>query len=146
MLIGCDNKGDDKSSQRDVSIILKCSGENINYTTNERDNMSYLIKLQEVPIQQSLLFYNDDEKRFVRSACFKNFNECQVNLDSDMITEYGVLKSLDGDGVSMTIKTTINRRTGEMRILTYDPVFKEKVSFEGSCKKSELPIEIPQKF
>lgn len=146
LLVGCDNTDKEQSSNRDWSIFLACTGESISYAAKERDNVSYLIRLQPVSVQDSLLFYSDDERRFTRSACFRNFQKCVVTMDSDMIIELGTTMSSDESRVLNKIITSINRRTGEMHIFHYLLEDKGRMIFEGHCKKGESPIETPQKF
>ena len=146
LIAGCDTEVVSQSSKRDGPIVLECTGEKISETPKERKQVSYLIKLEDQPVQPSLTFYSDSERRFLASTCFRKYEKCQATLDPDMITEYGLLRSSDGGKILMTTKTFINRRTGEMRIVVSDSVYGEKTSFEGQCTKGELPTETPQKF
>lgn len=149
LLAGCDGNAKNLSTVSDNAIVLMCSGQIIDRITSKREDASYLIKLYDKPLQQSLYYYSNDEKRFVASACFRNYTKCQLTVDSDVIEETGTIINNENRVILMTV-ITINRRTGEMRTVSEfsDSELSDSDStvFEGTCQKDTPPIEQPQKF
>ena len=144
LLAGCDGNEKNLSTVSDNAIVLMCSGQIIDRITSKREDASYLIKLYDKPLQQSLYYYSNDEKRFVASACFRNYTKCQLTVDSDVIEETGTIINNENRVILMTV-ITINRRTGEMRTVSELSDLDSTV-FEGKCQKDTPPIEQPQKF
>ena len=143
LLAGCDSK--ESSSRLSRTLVLECSGQYIDMKKSERKPASFLIKVDpQNQFQQSLHFYNSNEKRFV-SPCESAFPECSISANPDLLMETGVMRG--SDNLASLVKTTsINRRTGSMKIVATDSSLGEITRFEGSCKKGELPVEQPQKF
>lgn len=145
LLAGCDSGDKNSSTASDNTIVLECSGQYIHLATSNREAVSYLIKINPSnQFQQSLHFFNDEEKRFV-SHCIGRFPECRVEVNSDLITEHGVMRDSENKLLLQEL-TTINRRTGEMRVVLRNRVFGDQLGFEGKCIKGELPTEQLQKF
>lgn len=143
LLVACSDK--DSRDRQARTIVLECSGENIDLTSSERKPASFLIKIDpQNQFQQSLHFFSSDEKMFV-SPCESAFPECKVSVNPDLIMETGAMRGSDNQ-VILAKMTDINRRTGNMRIVMSDSIHGERTTFEGSCRKGELPIEQAQKF
>lgn len=145
LLTGCSNGDKDSPTVADSTIVLKCSGEN--FYSNKSEPGTYLIQINPNNLmQKSLYFYNWTEKRFV-SPCFGRFNECQVSVNSDLITETGVMRGSNNEALILE-ETEINRRTGKMLTVRHEYVLdnKKTTTFKGECIKGSIPTEEPQKF
>ena len=143
LLTACDSKGSRDRLSR--TIVMECSGQSIDLASSEHEPASFLIKIDpQNRFQQSLHFFSSDDKMFV-SPCESAFPECKVSVNPDLIAETGVMRGNENQ-VILAKMTDINRRTGSMRIIMTDSIHGERTTFEGSCKKSELPDEWSQKF
>ena len=144
LLSGCSGGKDGSEIAVDDTLILFCSGELSDGKDSERKKVSYLIKVKDQGTQDSLLYYSDAEKRFDPSRCSRTTFDCLAVSTPDQITEQGTVRGSDNSVLSSET-TTINRRTGAMRTVQKVNHLPD-VIFDGTCVKSEAPVESPQKF
>ncbi len=145
LLAGCDSGENKLSSELSNAIVLECIGQEIDLVSSKREPASYLLKIDTSnSFHRSLYYYNWSEKRFV-SSCTNKYHVCNVDVDSDLISESAILRGKDNQVLLLNL-TKINRRTGKMSVVLKDRVIGEQLSFEGECVKGQHPIEQVQKF
>ncbi len=143
LLFGCGqgSGSNAKETVADNTIVLQCDGERID--KDKREDQGYLIKVHPGnQFQSSIHFYDYKEKMWV-SPCEERF-KCQIQVTDNLITEVGTMNSNTGETL-MQKQTEINRTTGMMRVQIASalPTYP---TFEGTCRKAEMPAEETKKF
>jgi hypothetical protein len=145
LLVGCD--GTESAERADSTIVLKCTGQEIESASSERKPTTYLIRLDPNDRFQEALHYYDFEKLTFESAnCGVGRKRCQLSVTPGVIEEH-VFMIGEQNRVIPISTTHISRSTGQMR--TYLPSHHgsvDQTTFEGNCVKSDIPAAQAQKF
>ena len=134
-LSACDDSTEDDSIGPSA-IILECTDDKEKGT--EKEGFVKTLRVYEGNEYQTAIQYYHQEGRFFQ-PCLERMKNCQLSVNSRFIEEIGQI------GETQYI-TSINRTTGRVEQIAFNPAIKPMTIWQGDCVIGEEPAERATKF